>query len=156
MNVDGAYSDGCECADLGFGKSCGTATVRPTVAVGGTQTTNGNVPAPGEENWLAIPFAYTTATSYHPHLTLTPATGTTMLMDVMTGCVTNTTGFACNTAADVSTPQGLLTWDIRGGGDPGAGTQPYSPTPSVGTVFVRIYQTGGTRTCAQWQITATN
>jgi hypothetical protein len=130
--------------------------VRPTVPVGGTQTTNGNLPANNEENWIAIPFAYTSATSYHPHLTLTAATGTTARMDVMTGCVTNTTGFACNTSGDNGSPTGLLTWDIQGGGDPGAGTQPYSPTPSVGTVFVRVYQTGGARTCALYTLTATN
>lgn len=156
MNVDGTYSNGCECADLGIGKNCGTSTVRPTIVVGGTQTTNFNLPANNEEAWIAIPFAYTTAITYHPHLALTPATGTTMRMDVMTGCVTNSTGFACDMAGDVASPVGLLTWDIFGGGDPGAGTQPYSPTPSVGTVFVRIYQTGGARTCAQGTLTATN
>src|SRR5262249_43997853 len=30
VNVDTAYSDGCECGDVGIGKTCGTATVRPT------------------------------------------------------------------------------------------------------------------------------
>src|SRR5581483_10880494 len=142
VDVDGVYSDGCECADIGFGQTCNTATGIPTIAVGGSTSRNGNLPAPNEENWFVISFSYTTATTYHPHIKLTPATGTTMLFDVITSCGAGVP------ACGLTGGGGLGEWEVFGGGAPTG--QTYAPTPSVGTVYVHVYQTAGPRTCGQY------
>jgi hypothetical protein len=155
VDVDGVYSNGCECLDSGFGQSCNTATAVATVAVGGSATRNGNLPRNNEENWFAVPFAYTDQPSYHPKIVLTAAAGTTMLMDIKQSCGGG--AFACTDSSGA----GVVQWETTGGGNPPGssdkdGKNNYSPTPNVGTLWVRVYQVGGARTCAPYTLTFSN
>ena len=145
-NPDGSYANGCECADAGFGKTCGTSTLLNTLGIGGTITRNGNLPAVGAENWFTVTFAYTTATSYHPHIVLTSPSGTTMKMDIGKTC----TAAACGLTGGT----GVTDWEVFGGG--AATGLTYAPTPSVGTMIIRVYQTAGARVCANYALTITN
>src|SRR5262249_9085172 len=45
FNVDGRYDDGCECQDLGRGRSCGNPTGLGVLTLGGTLNVGGNLPA---------------------------------------------------------------------------------------------------------------
>jgi hypothetical protein len=148
VDVDKSYSTGCECTDVGFGASCGNATGLGTIAVGSSTSRGGNLPRSGEDNWFVVSFAYTSATSYHPHIKLTPASGTTMLFDVVNAC-----GIGAPSCG-LTGGGGLLEWQAFGGGAPTGNT--YSPTPSVGTLYIHIYQTGGLRTCAQYLLQVWN
>jgi hypothetical protein len=156
VNVDGVYSNGCECQDLQVGENCSTGTFYGTIGVGGSDSRTGNLPSPSEENWWIIAFAYTNQPNYHPHLNLTSAPGTAMVMDVYSSCGLGAAGFGCNSGGDVANTTGLLSWDVFGGGDPTNKSSTYSATPSVGTVYVRIRQIGGARTCAQYTLSISN
>jgi hypothetical protein len=71
VDVDGAWSNGCECQDDGLGKSCGAATGLGNVNQGGGSTSKvGVLPLPNEENWFQVTFNGTRDTSYHPHVTI--------------------------------------------------------------------------------------
>jgi len=146
LDVNASYADGCECNDTGFGLTCGTRTPLNTVAVGGMLVRNGNLPSANEENWFSVTFAYTAAATYHPRIQLTAAAGTTMLMDLSTTCNAATCGLGGATA--------VLDWESKNGGD--ATAIMYVPTPSVGTMFIRVYQTAGPRVCASYTLTITN
>jgi hypothetical protein len=152
VNVNVLYSDGCECLDAGYGQSCNAATGLGTINVGSPDTSrNGNLPAPNEENWFIVTFAYTNQPNYHPHISLTPAAGTTMLFDVVNACGIGAPGCGLTggggMSGTVSTGNG---WEVFGGG--ASNGQTYSPTPSVGTLYIRVYQTGGARSCAQYTL----
>jgi hypothetical protein len=98
-----------------------------------------------------VDFAYTNQTTYHPRIALTAAAGTTMKMQVIAGNCGGGNSQGCGSALD--------SWEVFGGGDPngiGNGTPPYSPTPPAGPVYVRIYQTAGARTCADYTLNINN
>jgi hypothetical protein len=150
------YSNGCECADLQVGQTCATATYFG-VAGFTSYSRSGNLPSPNEENWWQIGFTYDSNPSYHPHLDLIAAPGTTMVMDVYSSCSLSGAGFGCTVAGDVGAPVGLASWDVFGGGDTNGngrnnGGAGYSATPNVDTVWVHVRQTGGARTCASYTL----
>src|SRR5262249_46987363 len=66
FNVDGSYSDGCECQDQGGGNACGTATGLGSLALGASVLRSGNLPAAGAEDWYIVTFTGNTSTAYHP------------------------------------------------------------------------------------------
>ena len=52
-------------------------------------------------------------------------------------------------------PTGLSSWDISFT-HPGSGGPNYGPIPNVGTIWVRVRQTGGARTCATYTLNLGN
>jgi len=140
------YADGCECGLSTFGQTCAARTALNTVAVGGSIVRNGNLLAAGSEDWFSVTFAYSAAATYHPHIALVAAPGTTMLMDVSTSCSAVTCGLTGGAA--------MVDWEAKGGGD--AGSLTYVATPSVGTLIIRVYQTAGQRGCGQYKLTISN
>ena len=129
-----------------FRRAC-VINVKALSALGGTITRMGNLPTPNEENWFLVTFSYNNQPAYHPTITLTPATGTTMVMDVQGTC-------GAAPGCGLGGGNGMTMWEAFGGGAPTG--QTYSPTPSVGQLYIRIYQTGGARTCAQYTLTVTD
>jgi len=146
-NPNGSYADGCECQDDSWGKGCGSATSLGTIAVTGSTMRTGVLPLAGEENWFLATFQYTTATNYHPAITLT---GTGMVFDVFTSCSLGVLN--CTTEGGQSTSR--TSWEVQGGGAPTGLT--YSPTGSVGTVYIRVRRASGSPTCGTYTLTVSN
>jgi hypothetical protein len=164
FDINKTYSDGCECPDAPYGKSCGAATALGAVGYGGvnSKSVTSQLPAAGtEEAWFEVQFPDSNTNppgNYHPHIALT-AGGGEYLFDVYSNC-SNSLAYGplgCNTGGDVGTPQRLLSWDDVGGGAfgaPGCGdnsrpcstcdcTSPYSVVPNIGTggqVFIRVFR----------------
>jgi hypothetical protein len=151
VNVDGTYSNGCECTDSPYGTSCLSATGIGTIAVGGSTSRSAPLPNLNQENWFSVTFQYTSAPSYHPHIILTVPAGNTMVMDVTTDCSTT---FNCVAeGGGVSTAR--TEWEVTGGGD-SSGTG-YSPTGSVGgTTYIRVRRTSGSPTCGSYTLSISN
>jgi hypothetical protein len=147
FNFDGSYGNGCECGETSFGKTCGGATSLGTIGVGGGTSRTGNIPSAGGENWFVVTFAYTSASSYNPRMSLT-GSGGTFLFDVYSNCSFNPLG--CGSGGQSTS---LNMWSVHGGGD--VGTQTWSPTPSVGTVYVRVRRTSAA-SCASYTLTVNN
>jgi hypothetical protein len=147
--VDGVYSTGCECQDNGFGKSCNTSTGLGTIPLGAQTQVSGNLPLAGEEAWFQVTFAYTTATTYHPRISLTANPGNAFRFDVLTSCA-----FGSLACADGGISTGRTDWEVFGGGQPTGFS--YAPTPAVPTVFVRVLRANGAITCSPFTLTVSN
>jgi len=160
FDIDKTYPNGCECADDNFGKDCGSATGLGTLALTASTQRSGVIPSSGGENWFVVTFAYTTATSYHPSISLTSAAGNTFVFDLYTSCSLGT--LACGSEGGLSTAR--TSWDVIGGGASngvgctglGTCTSAYSATPSVGTVFIKVRRASGAPTCGGYTLTVAN
>ncbi len=142
------YSDGCECADSPYAKSCGGASALGTIGVGATPITrSGALPLANEENWFLVTFQYTTATSYHPQISLA---GGGFVFDVYTDC--SFTPLGCATEGGSSVDR--TSWEVTGGGNSTGLT--YAPTPSVGTVYIRVRRGSGALSCSSYTLTVSN
>jgi hypothetical protein len=62
VDVDGVYSNGCECADdpteatAGNGDTCGAVVVLSTLDEGGSQSVTGKIATSGDEDWYQVQF----------------------------------------------------------------------------------------------------
>jgi hypothetical protein len=148
-NPNGAYGDGCECAQSAWGKSCGSATSLGTLGLNGLVQRSGTLPTSGEENWFLVTFTYTSASNYHPSISISSQAGNAFVFDVFTGCGFNV--LTCGNGGDTTNRTG---WDVFGGGEPSGLT--WSPTPSVGTVYIRVRRASGGVTCGQYTLTVSN
>jgi hypothetical protein len=157
-DVDHTFPDGCECADLGNGKTCASPTNVGTIALGASLAKSGNLPVVGMENWFQITFAGQGGTTYHPKVALTTNPGNAFVFDVASNCSGGTQ--ACGTETGVANFR--TTWEVTSGGDPagvGINSTPYTPTPAVGTngtVWVRVYRAAGNPACDTFILTISN
>jgi hypothetical protein len=149
-NLDGKYDNGCECADTTAAKTCPTATSMGTVALGGTTSRVGVLPVAGGENWFQVAFAYTTAATYHPKVSLSAASGDLVVFDLHSNCTGGT--LSCAVEGGASTTRTI--WETTGGGS--AGSLTFAPTPSVGSLFIRVRRANGTASCANYTLTVQN
>jgi hypothetical protein len=170
-DVDHSYSDGCECHDLGRSRACGTATALGTMPLGGSASPSGNLPVGGAENWFSVTFQGEGNKSYHPKIVLS-GNGSEFKMDVLSGCPGQGGAMACGEAG--TTSASTLTWEVsNSGGDAngvGCGdtsrtcnscncSSPWAPVPAVGnggTVFIRVFRSGGAVTCDTFTLTISN
>jgi hypothetical protein len=150
FDIDANYGNGCECGDAGFAKSCGTSTGLGTLDLGQSTSRTGNLPVSGGENWFSVTFAYTTAQSYHPRMSLSSAAGNSFVFDLYTNCSFNPLGCGDEGGSSI----GRTAWDVLGGGAPTG--QSFAPTPSVGTVFVRVRRAAGGVTCGSYTLSVGN
>ncbi len=157
LDFDLSYPNGCECFDPAYGGSCGSPTGLGTLGIPSSVSKPGALPHAGQEAWFSVTFAYTNQPAYHPSISLT---GTNFVFDVYTDCSFNS--LSCGNEGGIAT--GRTSWDVFGGGATnGVGctglgncTSPYSATPSVGLVFIRVRSTSSTVTCGGYTLTVAN
>jgi hypothetical protein len=149
-NPNGTYPDGCECQHSSWGASCGSASSLGTLGVGGGSVQrSGVLPTVGGEHWFLVTFAYTTATSYHPYASITSSAGNAFVFDIYTNC--SFTPLGCGNGGQSTS---RTSWDVFGGGAPTG--LAYSPTASVGTVYIRVRRASGGVTCGSYTLTVGN
>ncbi len=163
-DIDGQYTDGCECKDLGIGRSCQSATNLGQLPIGGMLSPSGNLPVTGAENWFTVQFTGNASPGYHPSVSFSTNKNNEYVFDVVADCSGAQQG--CQVESG-KTANGVTAWEVATtGGDftPPAGQntpiQTFAATPAVGnggTVFVRVYRAGGgAPTCNSFTLTISN
>jgi hypothetical protein len=177
VDVNGSWSDGCECTDDGFGKFCNAATGLGNVGNFGSVSKTGVLPLAGEENWFQVTFVAPLNNSYHPHITIsTSAVGDDIRFDLFNGgCGAGT--LSCPSEFG-SAATNRTNWEVRStNGDEGAigcgagcgrdqcvchscnCTSAYNGMPQVGsggTVFIRVHRASGSPTCNTYTLSVTD
>jgi hypothetical protein len=156
FDINGLYSDGCECPDTAYATSCNSATSLGTLAYNDSRTVTSQLPASGNEAaWFAVQFASNNSLSYFPQVRFTQGGGE-YVFDVLLNCV-GALAYACNTAGDAANATHLTNFSVKTtAGDPGGPggqcgnnsrtgncTSPYNLTPAVGNngfVYVKVYR----------------
>jgi len=173
VDVDGIWSDGCECQDDAFAKSCAGATSLGTIGIGQSTSRTGVLPLASEENWFVVTFnGARTTNSYHPRITVTSAGGDNIRFDILNGCG----GSTLNCPNEGGSAAAVTNWEevSNGLGDPngiGCGnsttacnstcncTSAYSGMPAVGnngTVYIRVHRITGSPTCNNYSLSVTD
>jgi hypothetical protein len=152
LDLNKVYADGCECANNIFPKSCDQLPPVKTLAVGQSQTIVGDLPLANETNWFGVNFAYVNTLAYHPFISVVSSSASPMVMDVSTSC--GGSPIAC--PAENSHAVAVSNWEvIAAAGDPSRPNE-YQPTPSVGTVYFKVYRQSGALTCDHYTVTIKN
>jgi len=154
VDVDGVYSNGCECQDSGNATACATPTAVGTLQLGQMVTKTGNLPRAGQDNWFQVTFAGTGNASYHPKVVLSANPNNAFLFDILDGC--GGSGLACGDGGNATN---RTIWEVSvTAGDPTG--QTYAAVPAVGsggTVWIRVHRVGGGMpSCDQFQLTISN
>jgi hypothetical protein len=149
FDIDGACSDGCECASSGTGATCATATSLGTLSVGLGTSYTGNLVPLGQEAYLTVTFSGAANSAYHPHIKMT-AGAAEFAFDVFSNCSGGLK--ACD---EGGTSNGRDDWETSW---PGTATPPgyTAPIPEVGQVFIHVYRRGPPVSCANYTLTITN
>jgi hypothetical protein len=149
-DLNGQYSDGCECCDDTLAKTCGAPTGLGQLGVGQTVTQTGQAPAAGESDWLQVTFSGEGNKAFHAHITLTTNPNGEYAFDLDSDCtptpIACAEGGGCTSKTD---------WEVFYGaqatGNPGdPNWQPISP---IGTLLIRVYRVAGNPSCDQWTLT---
>jgi hypothetical protein len=165
FDVNGVYSDGCECLEVSLPTSCGAPTNLGTLGVGDVpRTMTGNLPVNGEENWFEVVFAGNTNTAYHPTIALTSNPGNAYQFDVYSDCAFRSLSCQVQNPGDVGNSTGLTTWETfyppsnppYNTNDPRGGVfTPIPPVGNNGTVLIRVFRVGAP-TCATYTLSISN
>ena len=150
VDVDGLYSDGCECKDDAFGKTCATITDVGTVDLGGKVTETGVLPLASEQNWFKVDFADYTSATFDAQITISPSSE--FLFNVYAASCTPTL-LACGDEGTTST--GLASWAMSETDT----LVPIATFPTVGpagVVYVEVYRKSGAPTCDSYTLTITD
>jgi hypothetical protein len=148
VNVDGTYSDGCECADDGAGKTCATVTVEPAVDLGQTINVSGVLPIGGETNWYEFSFPDYTAATFHAKITLSTNPGSEFLFNVYDPTCSST-ALACG---DGGNSTARTTWEISET-DLNSPIDAFPAVGSGGVVYVEVYRASASPTCDSYTLT---
>jgi len=150
FDVDGSYSNGCECADGGGGNSCAAATSGGTINVGAQTNVNGTLPPQGEEDWYSVTFAVNS--NGHPHIFFNSNPGNIFRFDIIGSCGAG--GLPCSVEGNTSV--GLTDWEMQNS----MCAVPPCRNPVVpgsgGTVLIRVFRTTTGLSCAGYGITFAN
>jgi hypothetical protein len=154
----------CQCIDDTYGKACNAATSIGTIGPGASMQVTGVLPLTTSENWFQVTFS---SGGSHPKITIS---ATDMIsFDVTSGTCSGGHPMCMDTSAPATR---LAVWEVSttGGSASGVGcgsstltcnstcncTTPYAPTPSVGTLLVRVYRPTGSPTCNAYTLTVSN
>ena len=171
VDVNSAYSDGCECLDSPTAKTCGAATALGTLGIGASLNRTGVLPLAGGENWFVVTFTGNGSTSYHPRIQISASGGDALRFDVLTSCAGG--GLPCSVEGGSSTNRTIWEVQYANGSPSGIGcgsattpcnstcvcTSPFQPIPPVGnngTVFIRVFRASGAVTCNAYTLTVAN
>jgi hypothetical protein len=160
VDVDGSYSNGCECTDLLSPTSCTSASDVGTVGVGSSKVYTSNIPTLGSSNFVKVTFLNTkTDKLAHPKIQFTTNPGTALQFEILYGGCGGTTPM-CATGPDTATAKTIWetsytsaatgNWDDGNGGLPPTfnwvpiSNGAYVPASSPhATVYVRIFYKAG-------------
>jgi hypothetical protein len=140
-DIDGTYSNGCECIDDGWANACTSATWYDTLqTVGQVDNVYGYTPLNGANDWFYVKFP--NVASGKPHMILVNSPG--YVMDVGPDCTTALSS-TCNVWAT-----GLVEWTFS---DTYSGNSRSVAWPGV--IYVRVYRTASANSCQQYDLQAT-
>lgn len=151
FDLDGKYSNGCECCDDALGQSCGAATPEGPLVIGQSINVTGVLPRAGEEKWVAVSFTGdSTQKAYHPSIVLSGGSAGEFAFDIYASC--GGAALACGIEGGTCTAK--TSWDVAYGaqatGNPGDPN--WQPIAAVGTVYVRVFRATGSATCDQFAL----
>ena len=152
-DVDGTYSNGCECVDEGNGGACGTATALGAIGVGGTaNTATSSIAAAGGSDYFTVSLPPLGGNGGGtPRIRFTRNDASVFRFEVTAGCPGaalpcgsggTATGVDDWAFVDDQAIPGTLQWTTRNQTWP-------SPT------FIRVYRTSPGVSCDQYQLTIT-
>ena len=155
-NIDGATTNGCECATDAYATTCASASTL-AVPFGGTVNMTGVVETAAGSDFVRVQFTVpAVGSAYHPRVQLTNNAGGQYAMSVFSSCgviaTCSTTGGAANENGDQ-----VSTWEQNYNGyvaGPGCCSD---NTPRVASVIVRVSRRlGDAPTCSPYTVTITN
>jgi hypothetical protein len=143
-DVDGIYSNGCECADVISAPTCGAAISLGAVGAGGlTSSPVGNIPAAGGSDWFAVSFPQSGRPGAgSPSIGLTRNDGNAYSFDIRASCGS---GALC---ADSTSYSFVDNADPNGGWNT-------NNTPWPSTLYIRVKRVSAGLTCGSYQLTVT-
>jgi hypothetical protein len=170
VDVDGTFSNGCECVDSTTPHSCASASGSSsdvgTVGVGSSKVFTSNGPVVGRDDWIKVTFLNTkTDKLAHPKIQFTTNPGSVFQFEIIFGGCGGTTP-VCGSGPDTATAK--TTWEgsylsSASGAPTDPGWAPilagaYNPTSSNNaTVYVRVfYKAGAVATCAPYVLNFQN
>ncbi|HEX8795548.1 MAG TPA: hypothetical protein VF765_31580 [Polyangiaceae bacterium] len=147
-DINGQFSDGCECGDDPLGKACGSPTGVGQLALGQTVSKTGQLPGMGESDWIQVTFSNEGAKAFHALITLATNPNNEFAFDVDSDC--SGTHLTC---MDGSCSQ-KTTWEVFYGsqatGNPG--DPMWQPISAIGTIYVHVYRVSGAPSCDQYTL----
>jgi len=139
-----------------FGKTCMAATAVAPLALGGSTTDTGDLPAATDEAWFQVTFGGAAAQlTYHPHIQLTTNPNSEFVFDILGSC--GGAALGCGEAGQSCTNK--TDWEVfynTNGPNPPGPPDPtgnsWMPVPAVGRVWVRVHRTSSTPSCDTYSI----
>jgi hypothetical protein len=141
VDLDGVWSNGCECFDDGGGSDCGHAVGFGNIHIGGSGSKNGTLPRSNQQDWFIVTFPDGGNQSYHPKITLTSSDGN-IVMDVFNGC-------GGLSGCPNSNGAGVKTWESFVAN---AASLNIPTVGSGGTIAIKVYRVGGGTSCAVYTL----
>jgi hypothetical protein len=171
VDVDGIFSNGCECADSLTPHSCAAAKDLGTLSVGSSKLASSVAPVPGRDDWYKLTLLNVKDNNLaHPKLEFITNPGSAFVLEV----VPDACGSTSPSCSEGGTATAMTTWEsyyISSAGS--CGQANYSPIPTLlpssakrsctpvtdvnVTIYFRVYyRTGAAATCAGYTIQAQN
>jgi hypothetical protein len=141
-NVDGAFPNGCECADDTIGGSCATALDLGVFDLGDSTVVSGRLPVGTSEDWvrMSFPASFGRPGAGTAHLELTARPDSTYKLEVRRSC------------SSAPTCTGATSYDFT---DNQSSGYTINNTSWPETLYVRIHRTSTTPQCTDWELTVT-
>ncbi len=141
-DMNGLFSDGCECQADAYGNSVSLATDVGSIALAGSTVRTGNIVPSSDLDWFRVSFAMTAACGFHPRVTLNDPSGLLRISVYYSG------GAAVPCGVEGGNAQGMTTWEVSSLG----GTICYGET----VFYVQVYANGSATSCLPYTLTFSN
>jgi hypothetical protein len=141
VDLDGVWSNGCECFDDGGGVDCGHAVAFGDIHISGGASKTGTLPRFNQQDWFVVGFP-DGGQSYHPTISLS-SSDSNIVMDVFSGCGGSFSG------CDDSGGGGVKYWEnwVANGAS--------LSIPLVGNggaIAIKVYRIGGGVSCVGYTL----
>jgi hypothetical protein len=162
-DMDGSYSDGCECQDDGYPSSCGAALNLGSIASGASASIvkTGNLTPSGDNDWFVVTFNTDESCDNHPKISVT-SSGSIAKIQVYTSCSGG--GPSCQEGGN-ATKDGDI-WEYNNSTTcgyydsidpwPDTGTYIGGDLNSSGVLYIRVHAAGSVANCMSYTLTITN
>lgn len=178
-DIDGNYTNGCECSQSTFPSSCDSAypASSTSIAIDGSTAVSGNITPQDKVDWFTVSFATGASCAYNPKIVLNN-NGAPIAMQVLTGTCSAQGSFACSETG-TNSGRDITTWEFTYGNNCAADST-NSPTPNNGSglginpnsqsgpfingdnftpsgpIYIKVYSTGSSTTCLNYTLTFSN